>query len=92
MHRLFATCFALVGGLLILTGCQQQPPKPELPAKPPAKAAEPADEAQPARKHARRAEQPAEKVELPKPPEPKAVPKVSLSEEIKATNRVKVGD
>jgi len=80
MHRL---CVSIVAALLVLTGCQKEStPKSEPPAKPWVKS----EETKPSRP------QPPEKVELPKPPEPKAIPSVSLSEEAKATNRVKVGD
>ncbi len=95
MLRLPLTCGTLVVTLVLCGGCQpkEEPPK----AGPPVKAALPkADEPPPGktvRKHGRRTElPPAEKIEAPKPPEPKAIPTVSLSQEIQATNRVKVGD
>jgi peroxiredoxin len=81
----------MVAGLMVLSGCEpktQEPPK----TKPSTvKSAEAPVKAE--HKRARRTElPPADKVELPKPPEAKAIPRVSLSDEVQATNRVKVGD
>jgi peroxiredoxin len=92
MHRPLVLGAALIAGLLIV-GCQPNAPETPKPSAPSAaQPAAPEPGAKPPKKHARGAEQPTEKVELPKPPEPKAIPKVSLSEEAQATNRVKVGD
>jgi peroxiredoxin len=94
MLRLPLTCGTLVVALVLFGGCQpkEEPPK----TVPPVKAVpQKTDEApaKAARKHGRRTElPPAVKVETPKPPEPKAIPKVSLSAETQAATRVKVGD
>lgn len=96
MRRQGFAGIAIVAGVLVLAGCEKpkpQPPKMEPPARPLVQSEQPEPEAKSARKRARRSEpQPTEKVELPKPPEATAIPKVTLSDEIQATNRVKVGD
>lgn len=90
MHRSFVPCVGIVVAGLLILGCQPSTPvAPQPPAASPPSAAPPA---KPLKKHVRGADQPTEKVELSKPPEPKAIPKVSLSDEAQATNRLKVGD